>query len=150
VLGVALLIYFNTVGFQTGFLTIVFTHSIYGLPFVVLPVTARLYAFDRSLEEAARDLGADPLTIFRDITLPIIAPAVGAGFLFAWIRSFEDFIRVYFVRGTLDVLSTSMFAMIKYGAPAKMNAISSFVVFVIAVILAVALLGGNVTEYITS
>lgn len=148
VLGVTLLIYFNTVGFSTGFITIVFTHSIYGLPFVVLPVTARLYAFDRSLEEAARDLGATPLTTFRDITLPIIAPAVGAGFLFAWIRSFEDFIRVYFVRGTLDVLSTSMFSMIKYGAAPKMNAISSFVVFVIAVILAVALLGGDVTEYV--
>jgi ABC-type spermidine/putrescine transport system permease subunit II len=94
-------------------------------------------------------LGADPLTTFRDITLPIVAPAVGAGFLFAWIRSFEDFIRVYFVKGTMDVLTTTMFSMIKYGTAPKMNAISSFIVFVIAVVLAIAMNVGNVTGYVT-
>jgi ABC-type spermidine/putrescine transport system permease subunit II len=149
VLGIALLIYFQTLlGVITGFWTVVLTHSVYGLPFVLLPVTARLYSFDRSLEEAARDLGADPITTFRDVTLPVIGPAVAAGFLFAWIRSFEDFIRVYFVRGTLDVLTTAMFAMIKYGAAPKMNALSSFIVFVIAVALAVAMNLGNVTGYV--
>jgi ABC-type spermidine/putrescine transport system permease subunit II len=149
VLGVALLIYFRTLlGITPSALTVILTHSVYGLPFVLLLVTARLYTFDRSLEEAARDLGAGPLTTFRDVTLPIIAPAIGAGFLFAWIRSFEDFIRVYFVRGTVDVLTTAMFGMIKYGAAPKMNAISSFVVFVIAVLLAIAMNVGNVTEYV--
>ena len=149
VLGVALLIYFRTlVGMTPGALTIVLTHSVYGFPFVLLIVTARLYTFDRSLEEAARDLGADPLTTFRDVTLPIVAPAIGAGFLFAWIRSFEDFIRVYFVRGTVDVLTTAMFGMIKYGAAPKMNAVSSFIVFVIAVMLAIAMNVGNVTDYV--
>ena len=104
--------------------------------------------FDESLEEAARDLGAGPLETFRDVTLPIVAPAVGAGFLFAWIRSFEDFIRAFFVKGTMDVLTTAMFSMIKYGAAPKMNAISSFIVFVIAVVLAVAMNLGNVTGYV--
>lgn len=155
VLGIALLIYFRTLLPQLfgiriipGFWTVVLTHSVYGFPFVLLIVTARLYTFDESLEEAARDLGADPFTTFRDITLPIVAPAVGAGFLFAWIRSFEDFIRAYFVKGTMDVLTTSMFSMIKYGTAPKMNAISSFVVFVIAVVLAVAMNVGNVTDYV--
>jgi ABC-type spermidine/putrescine transport system permease subunit II len=155
VLGIALLIYFRTllpqlfgVSLTPGFWTIVLTHSVYGFPFVLLMVTSRLYTFDESLEEAARDLGADPLTVFRDVTLPIIAPAVGAGFLFAWIRSFEDFIRVYFVRGTMDVLTTSMFSMIKYGTAPKMNAISSFIVFAIAVVLAVAMNVGNVSGYV--
>ena len=152
VLGIALLIYFRTLLPQLfgivivpGFWTVVLTHSVYGFPFVVLMVTARLYTFDESLEEAARDLGADPLTTFRDVTLPIVAPAIGAGFLFAWIRSFEDFIRVYFVKGTLNVLTTSMFSMIKYGTAPKMNAISSLIVFAIAVVLAVAMNVGNVT-----
>ncbi|NHN60870.1 MULTISPECIES: ABC transporter permease [Halorussus] len=145
VLGIALLIYFRTLlGIVPGFLTVVLTHSVYGFPFVLLMVTSRLYTFDESLEEAARDLGADPLTVFRDITLPIVAPAIGAGFLFAWIRSFEDFIRVYFVKGTMDVLTTSMYSMIKYGTAPKMNAISSFIVFVIAAVLAVAMNVGNV------
>jgi len=150
VLGMALLIYFRTLlGVQPGFWTVVLTHSVYGFPFVLLIVASRLYTFDESLEEAARDLGADPLTTFRDITLPIVAPAVGAGFLFAWIRSFEDFIRVYFVKGTMDVLTTTMFSMIKYGTAPKMNAISSFIVFVIAVVLAIAMNVGNVTGYVT-
>ncbi|ADQ67207.1 ABC transporter permease [Halogeometricum borinquense] len=149
ILGIALLIFYQTVlGFTMGFGTIVLTHSVYGLPFVVLIVTARLYSFDESLEEAARDLGADPVETFRDVTLPIVAPAVGAGFLFAWIRSFEDFIRAFFVRGTTDVLTTSMFSMIKYGTAPKMNAISSFIVFVIAIVLAVAMNLGNVTGYV--
>ncbi|MFC4450615.1 ABC transporter permease [Halorussus aquaticus] len=151
VLGIALLIYFRTllpqlfgIEITPGFWTVVLTHSVYGLPFVLLIVTSRLYTFDESLEEAARDLGADPLTVFRDVTLPIVAPAIGAGFLFAWIRSFEDFIRAFFVRGTMDVLTTSMFSMIKYGTAPKMNAISSFIVFVIAAVLAVAMNVGNV------
>ena len=149
VFGIALLIYFRTLlGVTPGRLTVVLTHSVYGFPFVMLMVTSRLYTFDESLEEAARDLGADPLTTFRDITLPIVAPAIAAGFLFAWIRSFEDFIRVYFVKGTMDVLTTSMFSMIKYGTAPKMNAISSFIVFVIAVVLAIAMNVGNVTEYV--
>jgi len=149
VLGIALLIYFRTLlGVTPGFVTLVLTHSVYGFPFVLLIVSSRLYTFDESLEEAARDLGASPAETFREVTLPIIAPAVGAGFLFAWIRSFEDFIRAFFVKGTLDVLTTAMFSMIKYGAAPKMNAISSLVVFVIAVVLAIAMNLGNVTQYV--
>ncbi|WP_435320117.1 ABC transporter permease [Haloarchaeobius sp. TZWSO28] len=149
VLGIALLIYFQTLlGISPGFLTLVLTHSVYGFPFVLLIVTARMYTFDESLEEAARDLGADPLTVFRDVTFPVIAPAIGAGFLFAWIRSFEDFIRAHFVKGVMDVLTTTMFGMIKFGAAPKMNAISSFIVLVIGVVLAVAMNLGNVTEYV--
>lgn len=157
VLGIALLIYFRTllsslpvVGdlFVPGFLTLVLTHSVYGFPFVLLIVSARLYTFDEQLEEAARDLGASPMETFREVTLPIIAPAVGAGFLFAWIRSFEDFIRAFFVKGTMDVLTTAMFSMIKYGAAPKMNAVSSFIVLIIAIVLAVAMNLGNVTEYV--
>ncbi|WP_458185612.1 ABC transporter permease [Haladaptatus sp. NG-WS-4] len=149
VFGMALLIYFQTLlGFRTGFLTLVLTHSMYGFPFVLLIVTSRLYTFDTSLEEAARDLGADPLTTFRDITLPIIAPAVGAGFLFAWIRSFEDFIRAHFVSGVKPVLTTYMYGMIKYGAAPKMNAISTFIVVVIAILLAIAMNVGNVTQHV--
>jgi ABC-type spermidine/putrescine transport system permease subunit II len=157
VLGIALLIYYRTLlselpvigdAFVPGFWTVVITHSVYGIPFVVLIVTARMYTFDESLEEAARDLGADPITTFRDVTFPIIAPAIGAGFLFAWIRSFEDFIRVWFVKGTFDVLTTKMFGMIKHGAAPKMNAISSLIVFAIAIGLALAMNFGNVTGYV--
>ncbi|MFB6072930.1 MAG: ABC transporter permease [Halobacterium sp.] len=150
VLGMALLIFFRTIvpGLTPGPKTIILTHSVYGFPFVLLPVAARLYSFDESLEEAARDLGAGPLRTFTDVTLPIIAPAVAAGFLFAWIRSFEDFIRVFFVRGLTDVLTTTMFSMIKYGAAPKMNAISALIVLGIGIALAVAMNLGNVAGFV--
>lgn len=149
VLGMALLIYFRTVlGVTPGLMTILLTHGVYGFPFVLLVVTARLYSFDEALEEAARDLGAGPLTTFRDITLPIIAPAVAAGFLFAWLRSFEDFIRVFFVRGTVNVLTTTMYSMIQYGASTKMNAISSIIVIAIGILLVIGVALGNVNQFI--
>lgn len=150
ILGLGLLIFFRSIiGMRTGFLAVVLTHSVYGFPFVMLPVTARLYSFDRSLEESARDLGADTIEAFRDVTFPIIAPAIGAGFLFAWIRSFEDFIRAFFVAGTTDVLTVSMYGMIKYGFANKMNAMSTFIIALIAIALALAMNIGNVTRVVT-
>ncbi|MFC7324208.1 ABC transporter permease [Halorubrum rutilum] len=150
ILGVALRIYFqNLLGILPGFATVVLAHSLYGLPFVLLIVSARLYTFDESLEEAARDLGADPLTVFRDVTLPVIAPAVGAGFLFAWIRSFEDYIRALFLTGpNTDVLTIWMFSRIRQLDAPELNAVSALIVFGIAVALAVAMNVGNVTGYV--
>lgn len=150
ILGVALRIYFqNLLGILPGFLTVVLAHSLYGLPFVLLIVSARLYTFDESLEEAARDLGADPITTFRDVTLPIIAPAVGAGFLFAWIRSFEDYIRALFLTGpNTDVLTIWMFSLIKHLHAPELNAVSSLIVFFVAIALAIAMNVGNVTGYV--
>ena len=150
ILGVALRIYFqNLLGILPGFLTVVLAHSLYGLPFVLLIVSARLYTFDESLEEAARDLGADPLTTFRDVTFPVVAPAVGAGFLFAWIRSFEDYIRALFLTGpNTDVLTIWMFSRIRQLDAPELNAVSSLIVFAVAIALAVAMNYGNVTGYV--
>ncbi|GAA0718883.1 spermidine/putrescine transport system permease protein [Halorubrum trapanicum] len=150
ILGVALRIYFqNLLGILPGFTTVVLAHSLYGLPFVLLIVSARLYTFDESLEEAARDLGADPITVFRDVTLPVIAPAVGAGFLFAWIRSFEDYIRALFLTGpNTDVLTIWMFSRIRQLDAPELNAVSALIVFGVAIALAIAMNVGNVTGYV--
>lgn len=149
ILGIELLIYFNSLlNLQVGFLTIVLTHSVYGIPFVLLPVTARLYTFDRSLEESAQDLGADAIEAFRDVTLPIIAPAIAAGFLFAWLRSFEDFIRVFFVGGSTNVLTVEMYGLIRFGAGEVLNPASSLIIFIVAILLAVAMNFGNVVDYV--
>lgn len=151
ILGVALRIYFqNLLGILPGFMTVVLAHSLYGLPFVLLIVSARLYTFDESLEEAARDLGADPITVFRDVTLPVIAPAVGAGFLFAWIRSFEDYIRALFLTGpNTDVLTIWMFSRIRQLDAPELNAVSALIVFGVAIALGVAMNVGNVTGYVS-
>ena len=150
ILGVALRIYFqNLLDILPGFTTVVLAHSLYGIPFVLLIVSARLYTFDESLEEAARDLGADPITTFRDVTFPVIAPAVGAGFLFAWIRSFEDYIRALFLAGpNTDVLTIWMFSRIRQLDAPELNAVSSLIVFAIAIALAVAMNFGNVSGYV--
>lgn len=150
IIGITLLIFFKFLNLDLGYVTTVLTHSMYGIPFVVLTVTARLYAFDESLEESARDLGADSLETFRDITFPIIAPAIGAGFLFAWIRSFEDFVRVFFVSGTMSVLTTSMYGLIKFGLGFKLNTMSAIIIGIIAIALAVAMNVGNVVQYVSS
>jgi ABC-type spermidine/putrescine transport system permease subunit II len=129
IIGIGLLIYLRTVlGVSPGFIPTVLIHAVYGLPFVVLLVSARLATFDETLEEAARDLGADPTEAFRDV-----APAVAAGFLFAWVRSFEEFIRAYFVSGTMDVLTTSIYAMLAFGTAPQLNVIATLVLFVLAV-----------------
>jgi spermidine/putrescine transport system permease protein len=150
VLGLSLRIYFQEIlGILPGFMTVVLAHSLYGIPFVLLIVTARLYSFDESLEEAARDLGAGPLETFKDITLPVIAPAVGAGFLFAWIRSFEDYIRALFLSGpNTNVLTIWMFSKIKNLDAPELNVVSSLIVFGIAAALAIAMNFGNVSGYV--
>ncbi|WP_327051248.1 ABC transporter permease [Halomicrococcus gelatinilyticus] len=148
VLGLGLLVFFNTIlGVQLSLFTIILTHSLYGLPFVVLLVSSRLYAFDTSVEEAARDLGADRWEVFWEITFPIVRPAIMAGAVFAFIRSFEDFIRAFMVQGTGNVLTVTMFSLIKYNSTAKMNAISTVIIFVIAVLLAIGMNLGSVVEY---
>ena len=150
ILGVGLRFYFILmVDVELGFLTTVLTHSLYGIPFVLLIVTARLYTFDESLEEAARDLGADPFTMFRDVTLPVIAPAVGAGFLFAWIRSFEDYIRALFLTSiNAPVITKWMFQQIEELNAPKLNPVATMIVAIIAVALAVAMNVGDVTGYV--
>ncbi|MFC6988781.1 ABC transporter permease [Haloplanus sp. GCM10025708] len=151
VLGIGLLIYLRSVlDVAPGFAATVLTHAVYGLPFVVLLVSARLATFDESLEEAARDLGASPVEAFRDVTLPAVAPAVAAGFLFAWVRSFEEFVRAYFVSGTMDVLTTTMYAMLAYGTAPKLNVIATLVLLVLAVVLAVAMNVGDVVGAVTA
>jgi ABC-type spermidine/putrescine transport system permease subunit II len=150
VLGLGLLIFFNTIiGVGLSLYTIILTHSLYGLPFVMLMVSSRLYAFDTSLEEAARDLGADQWEVFWDVTFPVVRPAIMAGAVFAFIRSFEDFIRAFMVQGTENVLTVTMFSLIKYNSTAKMNAISTVIIFVIAVLLAVGMNLGSVVDFAT-
>ena len=86
-------------GPDRGFLTIAIAHTTFSIAFVAIVVQARLADFDRALEEAAMDLGATPWVTFRTITLPLIAPAVGSGWLLAFTLSLDDLILTQFVAG---------------------------------------------------
>ncbi|ESP90164.1 ABC transporter permease [Candidatus Halobonum tyrrellensis] len=150
IMGIDMLIFFQSViDLPLGFFTTVATHSVFGLPFIVLPVAARLLTFDRSIEESARDLGADPLTVMRDVTLPVVAPAVAAGFVFAWLRSFEDFTRAFFVSGTMDLLTKSMYSLVVYGQNANvMKPMATVLIVLVGVALLVAMNIGQVSKYV--
>ncbi len=111
VLGAALLSLFLNAGFATGFGTILIAHIMFNLSFVVVTVRSRLIGFDRSLEEAARDLGATPWETFRLVTLPLIMPGVVSAALLAFALSIDDFVITYFNAG-----STITFPLFIWGA----------------------------------
>ena len=149
IMGISLLILFRVVGLPAGFLGTVLAHSVYGLPFIVLPVVARLAVFDRNLEAGARDLGANGRGVLKDVTLPIISPAIAAGFVFAWLRSFEDFIRVFFVGGTMDALTKEMYGMVVYSQGTEaMDPMATIIVLVVSAALAVAINLRDILEYV--
>src|SRR5690606_30396820 len=84
VIGASLLSMFLIFGAALGFTTLLIAHVMFSISFVVIVVRSRLIGFDRRLEEAAADLGASPLSTFRTVTLPLLAPAIGAGFLLSF------------------------------------------------------------------
>jgi spermidine/putrescine transport system permease protein len=142
VLGASLLALFlhSTSLIQTGFWTIFIAHVMFIVSFVVITVKARLIGFDRHLEEAAMDLGADELTTFRKITLPLLAPAMLAAALLGFALSIDDFVITYFVAGG----STQTFPLFVWGiarvaVPPQVNVVAS-AIFIVAISIAL----GNV------
>jgi spermidine/putrescine transport system permease protein len=111
VLGAALLSLFLNAGLATGFSTILIAHIMFNLSFVIVTVRSRLIGFDRSLEEAAQDLGATPWQTFRLVTLPLIMPGVIAAALLAFALSIDDFVITNFNSG-----STVTFPIFIWGA----------------------------------
>ena len=92
VLGASLLSMFVFIGVDRGFSTLWIAHIMFSISFVVVVVRSRLIGFDRSLEEAARDLGATAWTTFRTVTLPLLAPGLAAAAMLAFALSLDDFV----------------------------------------------------------
>jgi spermidine/putrescine transport system permease protein len=116
VLGTSLLTMFNVAPIYTkiplGVPTIVIAHVMFSISFVAVTVRARVMGLNASLEEAAQDLFADPITTFRKVTFPLLAPALISGFLLAFALSVDDFIITYFVSGS----SVTTFPLLIFGA----------------------------------
>lgn len=140
--GLSLLLLFVAMGLRTGFLTLVVAHATFTLCFVAVVVESRLSTFDRSLEEAALDLGATPFRAFFLVTLPIIRPAVLSGFLLAFTLSLDDLVIASFASGPgATTLPMTVYSQVRLGVSPKINAVSTVLLgFVaVAVILASAL-----------
>jgi spermidine/putrescine transport system permease protein len=113
--------------FPLGFTTIVIAHIMFNISYVVVTVKARIAGFDRRLEEAAMDLGADELTTFWKITFPLIFPGVLAAGLLAFSLSIDDFIITSFVSGTTNTFPIWVYSIIKNALPVQINVVGSMV-----------------------
>ena len=121
VLGAALLSLFLSVGFATGFWTILIAHVMFNISFVVVTVRSRLIGFDRSLEEAAQDLGATGLETFRLVTLTLIAPGVLAAALLAFALSVDDFVITNFNAGSTVTFPLYIWGAARVSIPPQVN-----------------------------
>lgn len=120
-------------GPDRGFLTIAVAHTTFSIAFVAIVVQARLADFDRALEEAAMDLGATPWVTFRTVTLPLIAPAVGSGWLLAFTLSLDDLILTQFVAGAQSqTLPMRVYSSVRLGVDPQINVLATLVVTVAA------------------
>ncbi len=126
-LGVSLLLFFRQVlDLTLGFVSILIAHITFSIGFVAVIVRSRLAGMDESIFEAARDLGATPWQTFRRITLPLILPALVAGYLMSFTLSIDDFVITFFVAGVgVTTLPLQIYSMIKVAVTPEVNAVST-------------------------
>lgn len=126
VLAISLLALFLILGLQLGFVTLLIAHITFCLPFVVITVSARLSSLDNQLLEAARDLGASEMTMIRTVLVPIIMPAILAGWVLAFTLSLDDVVVSTFVTGPeFEILPLQIYSMVRVGVKPEVNAIGT-------------------------
>lgn len=127
-------IYARLLGIEPGMWAVIWAHAVHNVPFVVLVLVARLSTLPANYNEAARDLGADPLVAFVRITLPYLRPAlIGAG-VFCLLLSFDDFVRSFFLGGFQPTLPVYIFSKLRSGMSPEISAISTIVIIVTAIL----------------
>ena len=132
--GLSLLLLFIGMGLDRGVMTIILAHTTFSMCFVSVVVSSRLATFDRSLEEAALDLGASPLDAFRLVTLPIIAPAVISGWLLAFTLSLDDLVIATFTSGpSATTLPMKIWSSVRLGVSPEINALSTILIGLVTV-----------------
>ena len=126
VLAIALLTFYVQVRVPLGLITVIIAHGVFNIAYVTIVVRARLQGYDNTLEEAARDLGANEWQTFWRITLPLIAPGIIGGALLAFTLSIDDFVITFFTAGVgYTTLSVHIYSLLKFGITPKINAIST-------------------------
>ncbi len=136
VMGISLLVFFVMINFTLGLSTITLSHIAFSIPFVALVVRARLHGYDKAIDEAAMDLGANELTAFWRITLPTIMPGVLAGAMLALTLSLDDYVITYFTAGPgSTTLPLRVYSMVKTAVTPEINALSTLWVLIIFILL---------------
>jgi len=133
ILGLALLLLFATLDIERGFWTVTAAHTTLTLCYVAVVVQSRLVTMDRSLEEAALDLGSPPLRTFFTITLPLILPAVAAGWMLAFTLSMDDLVIASFTSGPGSAtLPMRIYGQVRMGLSPQINAVSTILIGLVA------------------
>ncbi|MEJ8545613.1 ABC transporter permease [Brevibacillus borstelensis] len=131
VMGISMLALFAQLKVPLGYFTLIAAHITFSVPFVVVVVRARLAGFDKSIEEAAMDLGATPWQTFVKVTMPVIAPGILASAMLAFTLSLDDVIISFFVAGPASAtLPLKIFSMVKFGVTPEINALSTLMLVV--------------------
>lgn len=134
ILGLSLLLLFNAFNLKWGIYNLVLAHTTFTMCYVSVVVSSRLVTFDKSLEEAALDLGCTPFDAFRSVTLPIIAPAVISGWLLAFTLSLDDLVISQFVAGPgSTTLPMKVFSSVRLGVSPQINALSTILISIVTV-----------------
>ena len=134
--GLSLLLLFVALNAERGFWTVTIAHTTLTMCFVAVVVQSRLTAFDRSLEEAAMDLGCDPVRAFVMVTLPLIGPAIAAGWMLAFTLSLDDLVIASFTTGPGSAtLPIRIYSEVRLGVKPEINAICTMVIGFIAVVI---------------
>ncbi|MBC7478160.1 MAG: ABC transporter permease [Pseudorhodobacter sp.] len=137
--GTAMLIFFFGIGLGRGTPSVILGHVALALPYVIVVVSARLATLDRTLEEAARSLGARSWAVTRSVTVPWIAPGIVAGALFAFAVSFDQFVVSYFLSEPGDTtLPVLIYSAIRKGFTPEINAVSTVIIAVSMVVMLIA------------
>jgi putrescine transport system permease protein len=132
--GLSLLLLFVAVGFDRGFWTVMLAHTTLTMCFVAVVVQSRLVTFDRSLEEAAMDLGATPVKTFFQVTLPVILPAVVSGWMLAFTLSLDDLVIASFTSGPgATTLPMKIYSQVRLGVTPEINAVCTLMIAFVAV-----------------
>ena len=133
ILGLSLLLLFVSVGLPRGFWTVTLSHATLTLAYATVVIQARLSGFDRHLEEAAQDLGCPPWKAFLLVTLPVIAPAVGAAWMLAFTLSLDDLVVASFASGPCaTTLPMRLSSLVRLGVDPKINAVSTLLIGLVA------------------
>jgi putrescine transport system permease protein len=144
--GLSLLLLFVALNAERGFWTVTVAHTTLTMCFVATVVQARLNALDRSLEEAAMDLGCDPLRAFIAVTLPLILPSIAAGWMLAFTLSLDDLVIASFTTGPGSAtLPIRIYSEVRLGVKPEINAICTLIIGLIAVVIVVASLVAKLT-----
>lgn len=145
-MGVAMLVFFARIGWPTdlpwpfNLSAITIAHTAFCFPFVTLVVRARMVGFDRSLEEAAKDLGAGEWQTFRDVILPYLKPGIIAGALLAFTLSLDDFVITFFTSGPETVtFPVLVYSMVRFSVTPEVNAASTVLIVITALVTVLAM-----------